>query len=147
MKDEKLKMEENWVLKNVSFTLNSGDSLGVIGKNGAGKSTLMRLLAGIIAPDTGRITVRDNTKIALLGLNGGIYPYLTGAQNIVIGGVLLGFSEREVLSKFDEIVEFSALGKVLYCSVRLPRISRPVERKPTRGGSLRSSCPKQFGRT
>ena len=99
-----------WTFRGISFNLARGDSLGVVGANGVGKSSLLRLLSGIIEPDEGRLT-NHGARAALMSLSGGFYPELSGVQNILLGGVLLGYTEQEVRERLDEIVEFSALGK------------------------------------
>lgn len=99
-------------LHDVSFEINPGDSLGILGRNGAGKSTLLRVLAGIISPDKGRL-VNANARTALLALQVGFDPQLDGRTNAILSGMLLGFSKREVLDQMDEIIEFSELGAVI----------------------------------
>ena len=97
-----------WVFRDLSFDLHRGDSLGVIGNNGVGKSTLLRLMAGIIEPDEGSV-VNNGVKAALMSLAGGFYPELSGLQNILLGGVLLGYTEQEVRTKLDAIIDFAEL--------------------------------------
>ncbi len=98
-----------WVFRDLSFALRRGESLGVVGNNGVGKSTLLRLMAGIIDPNQG--TVKNHgVKTALMSLSGGFYPDLSGLQNILLGGVLLGFSEQDVKQNLDAILEFAELG-------------------------------------
>ncbi len=99
-------------LRDVSFDIKPGDSLGILGKNGAGKSTLLRVLAGIISPDKGSL-VNANARTALLALQVGFDPQLDGRTNAILSGMLLGFSKREVLAKIDEIIEFSELGAAI----------------------------------
>ncbi len=98
-----------WVLKDVSFDLHHGETLGIIGRNAAGKSTLLRLLAGIIRHDRGRFINQGHTA-ALLSLQTGFVPYLTGRQNAILSGILLGLRRREVEAKMDTIIAFSELG-------------------------------------
>jgi lipopolysaccharide transport system ATP-binding protein len=100
------------VYKNLSFDLCEGDSLGVVGRNGAGKSTLLKLLSGVIAPDRGEI-VFNCSKVALLALGAGFNPQLTGRRNILMNGLLLGFKRSEILSKTDEIIEYSGVGAAI----------------------------------
>ena len=97
-----------WALHDVSFDLYHGETLGVIGRNGAGKSTLLRLLAGIIAPDTGEV-IRRVERISLLALQAGFIQYLTGRQNAILSGVMLGLTRRQVEERMDEIIRFAEL--------------------------------------
>ena len=106
-----------WALKDVSFELYHGETLGVIGGNGAGKSTLLRLLAGIIAPDSGTIT-HDELVISMLGLNVGFISHLTGRNNAVLSGMLMGMRRKEIESKLDDIVEFAEIGEFIDEPVR-----------------------------
>jgi lipopolysaccharide transport system ATP-binding protein len=95
-------------LKAISFKVHKGETLGIIGRNGAGKSTLLGLIAGVLKPSNGKIIV--NGRISpLLELGGGFHLELTGNENIILNGVLLGMSRVEVKSKMKEIVEFSEL--------------------------------------
>lgn len=102
--------ESYWALRDVSFTLYRGESLGVIGRNGAGKSTLLQLLAGILSPDRGRM-INHGVRTALLSLQIGFLPYLTGRQNAVLSGILLGLDRCEVEDQLEEIRTFSELGE------------------------------------
>jgi len=106
-----------WALKDVSFDLFHGETLGVIGGNGAGKSTLLRLLAGIIAPDKGRIT-HDALNISLLGLSVGFISHLTGRNNAVLSGMLMGMRREEIEGKIDDIIEFAEIGEFIDEPVR-----------------------------
>ena len=97
------------VLRDISFSINPGESVGVIGKNGAGKSSLLRLLAGIIRPDKGKITF--NCKhAALLSLQVGFNNELDGRDNIILSGMLMGFTKQDVKQKLGEIIDYSELG-------------------------------------
>ena len=96
-------------LSDVSFDLYQGETLGIIGRNGSGKSTLLRILAGIYPPDEGSINSRAGS-IALMTLMLGFDPVLTGRDNALFGGMLLGFSRSEVLEQINSIKEFSGLG-------------------------------------
>ena len=100
------------IFKGLSFQVCEGDSLGIVGRNGAGKSTLLRLLAGVIAPDKGKVR-SDGVSSALLALGVGFNHQLDGKINVLLNGMLLGFSKREVESKLSEIVEFSELGEAI----------------------------------
>ena len=101
-----------WALENVSFDVHRGETLGIIGKNGAGKSTLLRLLAGITVPDRGEIQ-RANVRATMLSLGVGFEVRLTGRQNIVLSGLLLGMRRRYVKSQEGAIVELSGLGDAI----------------------------------
>lgn len=101
-----------WVLEDISFDLLHGETLGVIGRNAAGKSTLLRLLAGIIRHDRGTF-VNYGYKAALLSLQTGFLPYLTGRQNAILSGLLLGLRRAEVEARMEAIIEFSELGNFI----------------------------------
>jgi lipopolysaccharide transport system ATP-binding protein len=98
-----------WALEDVSLTLARGERLGVIGRNGAGKSTLLRTIAGIIAPDRGRIR-RAPVSCQLLSLALGFMPHLSGRDNAVLSGLMLGMRRREIVRRLPAILEFSELG-------------------------------------
>src|SRR5215471_4131268 len=101
--------EKFHALREISFTLNHGESVAVIGHNGAGKSTLLNLATTLCRPDQGRVEVNGRVA-ALLDLGAGFHPDLTGAENVRTNAALLGLSRREVREKFDEIVAFSEIG-------------------------------------
>jgi ABC-type polysaccharide/polyol phosphate transport system ATPase subunit len=96
-------------LRNVSFQLEDGESLAIVGSNGAGKSTLLSLAAGLTLPDEGKVRVSGRVA-ALLELGSGFHPDLTGAENLVLNAALLGLSRRKTAELFDRIVEFSGIG-------------------------------------
>ena len=96
-------------VKNLSFSVDRGEVLGIVGKNGSGKSTLLRSIAGIFSPNVGRIDLHGHT-ISLMALGIGFVSRLSGRENIVLSGMLLGFSEREVEEKVQDIIDFSELG-------------------------------------
>ena len=102
----------HWALQDVSFDLYQGESLGIVGRNGAGKSTLLQLLAGIIMPDRGRI-LSHGANAALLSLQVGFVPYLTGRENAILSGMLLGMHRYEVEENMSEIISFADLGAFL----------------------------------
>lgn len=106
-----------WALRNVSFDIHRGETLGVLGRNGAGKSTLMRVLAGIYAPDEGHV-INHVDRTTLLALQVGFLPHLTGRQNAVMGGMLLGLRKRDIVARMDEIVAFSELDAFIDVPVR-----------------------------
>lgn len=106
-----LRFNHFWALEDVSFTLRAGETLGVIGANGAGKSTLLRMIAGITEPDRGSLRRQPGLNASLLALSVGFKPELSGRENVVIGGLLLGLSLKRVRALMDEIRAFSDLGE------------------------------------
>jgi ABC-type polysaccharide/polyol phosphate transport system ATPase subunit len=104
-----LKPDETFTaVRDVSFTVPAGRTLGVIGRNGSGKSTMLKLVAGITKPTTGSVTVNGRIS-ALIELGAGFHPEISGRENVFINGIMLGLSKREVAKRFDEIVEFAEL--------------------------------------
>lgn len=103
------KVELFHALKGVSFEIEEGKILGIIGKNGAGKSTMLRAIAGIFSPDKGKIDLHGRT-ISLLSIGVGFNKKLTGKENIYLSGMLLGFSEEEIAAKEKEIIDFADIG-------------------------------------
>lgn len=99
-------------VKDLSFSVDRGEVLGVVGKNGSGKSTLLRSIAGIFSPNVGRIDLHGHT-VSLMALGIGFISRLSGRENIVLSGMLLGFSEKEVEEKVQEIIDFSELGEFI----------------------------------
>ncbi len=106
---DELRRSEFWALKDVSFELRPGETMGLIGSNGAGKSTLLKLINGLIRPDTGCIRVRGQIG-ALIELGAGFNPILTGRENIYVNAAVLGLRKEEVDSRLDEIVDFAEIG-------------------------------------
>src|SRR6185295_10330477 len=96
-------------LEEVTFAVARGEAFGVVGGNGSGKSTLLKLIAGMLKPTTGRITVSGRVA-ALIELGAGFHPEITGRENVFINGAVLGLSRREIERRYDDIVEFSGLG-------------------------------------
>jgi len=109
--------EEFWALKNINLEINKGEVVGIIGSNGAGKSTLLKILSQITPPTTGEITM--NGKVgSLLEVGTGFHPELTGRENIFLNGAILGIPKKEIVEKFDDIVEFSGIGKFIDTPVK-----------------------------
>jgi homopolymeric O-antigen transport system ATP-binding protein len=106
-----------WALRDVNFSVEPGDVVGIIGANGAGKSTLLKILSRITDPTEGYVRLRGRVA-SLLEVGTGFHPDLTGRENIFLNGVMLGMTKAEVLSKFDEIVAFSELEKFLDTPVK-----------------------------
>jgi homopolymeric O-antigen transport system ATP-binding protein len=106
-----------WALRNVSFEIQQGDVLGVIGSNGAGKSTLLKILSRITDPTSGEAKIRGRVS-SLLEVGTGFHPELTGRENIYLNGCILGMRKVEIDRKFDEIVEFSGIGKFIDTPVK-----------------------------
>lgn len=106
-----------WALSNLSFKVNPGEVIGVIGKNGAGKSTLLKILSRITPPTGGEVILRGRTA-SLLEIGTGFHPELTGRENIYLNGAILGMTRKEVSSKFDEIVNFSGVERFLSTPVK-----------------------------
>ena len=103
-----LSYEELWAVRGVSLTIHRGEAVGIIGHNGAGKSTLLKLVARVLRPTEGR--VRVNGRVApLLELGAGFDHELTGRENVYLNGTLLGYSEKDIASRFDRIVDFAGL--------------------------------------
>jgi lipopolysaccharide transport system ATP-binding protein len=109
---EREKQEDFWALRDVSFSVQLGESVGVIGRNGAGKSTLLKILSKITPPTLGSIVKRGRIA-SLLEVGTGFHPELTGRENIFLNGSLLGMKKTEIMEKFDEIVDFSGVEKFL----------------------------------
>ena len=106
------KRTELWALRDVSFSLQQGEVLGVIGHNGAGKSTLLKLLSRVTAPTEGRATLHGRAS-ALLEVGTGFHPELTGRENVYLNGSVLGMRQAEIRAKFDDIVEFSEIAQFI----------------------------------
>ncbi len=109
--------EEFWALKDVSFDIQQGDRIGIIGRNGAGKSTLLKVLSRIVEPSEGSVKIRGRVA-SLLEVGTGFHPELTGRENIYLNGAILGMSKAEIKQKFDEIVAFAEVEKFLDTPVK-----------------------------
>jgi lipopolysaccharide transport system ATP-binding protein len=109
--------EEFWALKDVSFSVQKGEAIGLIGANGSGKSTLLKILSQITSPTTGEIHLRGRVA-SLLEVGTGFHPELTGRENIYLNGAILGMTRKEIDNKFNDIVEFSGVEKFLDTPVK-----------------------------
>lgn len=109
--------EEFWALKDISFDVEEGDRLGIIGRNGAGKSTLLKILSRITEPTKGSVTIHGRIT-SLLEVGTGFHQELTGRENIFLNGAILGMSQKEIRSKFDEIVAFAEIERFLDTPVK-----------------------------
>jgi ABC-type polysaccharide/polyol phosphate transport system ATPase subunit len=113
-----LRPEETFTaVRNVSFTVPKGQTLGVIGRNGSGKSTLLKLVAGITKPSEGRLTVNGRIS-ALIELGAGFHPEISGRENVFINGIMLGLTKKEVSRRFEEIVDFAELSEFIDAPVK-----------------------------
>jgi lipopolysaccharide transport system ATP-binding protein len=110
-------LEDLWALKDVSFTVEEGEVVGFIGRNGSGKSTLLKVLTRITPPTEGTASIRGRVG-SILEVGTGFHPELTGRENTYLNGAILGMKRREISAKFDEIVEFSGIGKLIDTPVK-----------------------------
>lgn len=114
---KKAHVEEFQAVKGISFEVPNGEILGIIGKNGSGKSTTLKALAGIFCPDKGSIDLKGHS-VSLLSIGVGFQKEVTGRENILLSGMLLGFSEEEIRAKMPEIIEFAELGRFIDMPVK-----------------------------
>lgn len=112
LKGGKKKDKSFHALKDISLDIKKGEILGIIGKNGSGKSTLLNTVAGIFAPDSGTVDL-NGKNVSLLSIGVGFQKDMSGRENIILNGLLLGFSEEEIKEKMSEIIEFSELGSFI----------------------------------
>lgn len=113
----KLEYNEFTALENVSFTVNRGETLGLIGRNGAGKSTMLKVISGILKPTEGSVVTHGNV-VPMLELGSGFDFDLTGKENIFLNGAILGYSEEFLKEKYEEILDFSELGDFINSPIR-----------------------------
>ncbi len=104
--------EKIWALKDISLTIMAGEKIGIVGSNGSGKTTLLSIIAGITEPTRGQAIVNGRVA-ALIGLEAGFHPELTGEENIYLNGMLLGMSRREIKAKLKQIIAFAELEKFI----------------------------------
>ncbi|HEY1056652.1 MAG TPA: ABC transporter ATP-binding protein, partial [Emticicia sp.] len=116
-KDEQETKEVFWALRGVSFDIEQGDRVGIVGSNGAGKSTLLKILSRITEPTHGEVKVRGRMA-SLLEVGTGFHPELTGRENIFLNGAILGMRQDEIRKQFDEIVDFAGIEKFLDTPVK-----------------------------
>ena len=112
-----IQYNEFWALKNVSFSVEKGDRVGILGLNGAGKSTLLKVISGVFKPTEGHVD-KHGKMVPLLELGAGFDPQYTGKENICLYGAMLGYTKKFIDSKYDEIVEFSELQKFMDVPVK-----------------------------
>jgi len=107
--DKRFSREKFWALEDITLDLKRGETLGILGRNGAGKSTLLKLLAGILAPDRGRLYRQPRLQISLLALQLGFMPQLSGRENAIMSCILLGLSRKEANRRLDNIFAFAEI--------------------------------------
>src|SRR6202140_3884111 len=106
-----------WALRNVSFQVNEGEALGIVGHNGAGKTTILKIISGITTPTAGAMTIRGRL-VALVDVSSGFHPELSGIENVYLHGAMLGMRRSEIRQKPDSIVEFSGVGRYIEVPVK-----------------------------
>ena len=115
--EKQVSYDEFWALKDVSFEVKRGDSLGLIGLNGSGKSTMLKTIAGVLKPTKGKVTVGGNIA-PLIELGAGFDMDLTARENVFLNGALLGYNRAQMEAQYDDIVEFSELGEFMDVPVK-----------------------------
>lgn len=115
--EHRLQYKEFTALDDISFQVRKGEVLGIIGKNGAGKSTLLKIIAGVLKPTSGKVTLKGNV-VPMLELGSGFDQELSGSENIFLNGSILGYDKEFLESKYDEIVEFSELKEFIHMPIR-----------------------------
>jgi ABC-type polysaccharide/polyol phosphate transport system ATPase subunit len=113
----RVRYDEFWALRNIDLELATGEIIGIIGRNGAGKSTLAKVVARVLHPTTGRVWIKGHVA-PLLELGAGFHPELTGRENVMLNGTLLGFSRKEMEEKFDRIMQFAELDEFIDAPLR-----------------------------
>lgn len=113
----KQSQETFWALEDVSFNVQKGDILGIIGKNGSGKSTLLKILSGITKPTSGKVTIQGSIG-SILDIGTGFHPDLTGRENVFLSGQLFGLSKKQIVNNIDEIIDFSEIGDFIDTPVK-----------------------------
>ena len=111
------KYESHAALNDVSFTINKGETVGIIGTNGSGKSTMLKIITGVLSPTSGNISVNGRIS-ALLELGAGFNMEYTGIENIYLNGTMIGFTEEEIEQKMDDILAFADIGQFVYQPVK-----------------------------
>ena len=117
VQQKKSRRSDFWALKDIHFSVEEGDVVGIIGRNGSGKSTLLKILSQITPPTEGQVTLRGRVG-SLLEVGTGFHPELSGRENVYLNGAILGMRKKEIEKKFDEIVEFSGVEKFLDTPVK-----------------------------
>ncbi len=102
--------KKNAVIEDLNLTIVSGENVGIIGRNGVGKTSLLKMIAGILQPDTGTIWRKPGLRSTFIGVNSGFVPFMTGIENIYLTGLLLGMNEQQVDSKISEIISYADIG-------------------------------------
>lgn len=115
--ERRLQYKTFTALENITFTVNTGEVIGIIGRNGAGKSTLLKIIAGVLTPTEGRVKLNGNI-VPMLELGSGFDPELSGRENVFLNGSILGYDKEFLESKYDEILEFSELKEFINMPIR-----------------------------